>query len=111
MSVVEAAKDVLVRATIMQNKYLAFFISTLPIALFSLQVTSNQLPDWAGGQYEIVADPFIFHENTLWVADDVIITKPGMGEQTENLTADNNITEELQATTLQQKIYEIHVRT
>lgn len=47
----------------------------------------------------------------MWVADDVIITKPGMGEQTENLTADNNITEELQATTLQQKIYEIHVRT
>ena len=77
---------------------------------FSLQVTSNQLPDWAGGQYEVVADPFIFHENTLWLADDVINPAP-QSESEAHMTSYNtstNSTVESAAMVLQ-KIYEIHV--
>ena len=76
----------------------------------SRQVSSNQLPDWAGGQYEVVADPFIFHENTLWLADDVINPAP-QSESEAHMTSRNtstNSTVESAAMVLQ-KLYEIHV--
>lgn len=74
----------------------------LYVDVIHFQVTSKQLPDWGHGQYELVADPFTFHENTLWVAEDVGTPKQVITES-ERTTV--NVT--LMSTLL--KIYEIHV--
>jgi len=56
----------------------------------ALSLTSQQLPDWGVGQYEIVADRFTFHENTLWRADDA--TPPVMPHANHSFSSQSSLT-------------------
>jgi len=68
-----------------------------------LQTTSKQLPGYGADQYELIADSFIFHENTLWVADEVLPPSRAHSSQISGLS---NIT----LLYCLEKIYILHVR-
>ena len=66
-------------------------------------MTSKQLPEWGRGQYELVADPFTFHENALWVADEVVTYT------SVRVSKDNYTVTDVSVLSIIVKIYQIHV--
>ncbi|XP_067942196.1 protein O-mannosyl-transferase 1-like [Watersipora subatra] len=68
----------------------------------ALSVTSKQLPAWGGGQFELVADPFTFHENTLWIADDIIFSAHAVYKKASSHAANITIGSTLK------KVYKLH---